>query len=136
MMQRSFQLAIAAVALTAAMLQAFVSASATVRILDDGAIHNLNSAVAEEDVKVHNTTTVNLLTGGTISGLLSADYDSTVNVSGTGFNFAYGVYFDDDSLDTETLTGFLADGTAISNYVDIQDSATRSRWPLPLVAVP
>jgi hypothetical protein len=40
------------------------------------------------------------------------------------FNFAYGDYVDGGPLDGQTLTGFLADGTAINNPVWIYTSAT------------
>jgi hypothetical protein len=43
---------------------------------------------------------------------------------GSGFNFAYGDYVDGGPLDEQTLTGSLADGTAINNLVQIYDAAT------------
>ena len=47
-----------------------------------------------------------------------------MTVIGSGFNFAYGDYSDGSSLDGQTLTGLLADGTAINNQLRIYDSAT------------
>jgi hypothetical protein len=70
------------IVLTAAMLLACVPASADVLYLDDNGTHNLNSAVAEDNVEVYTTTTVNLLTNGSIGGYLWALDDSEVNVSG------------------------------------------------------
>ena len=94
-MKRFFQPAV--VLLTAAMLQAVVPASAdpfgSVLTLDDNGTHNLNSAVTEDHVEVYNTTTVNLLTGGSIGDELRAYNNSTVNVSGGeigGYLRAYG----------------------------------------------
>ena len=46
-----------------------------------------------------------------------------MTVIGSGFNFAYGDYSDGSSLDGQTLTGLLADGTAINNTGNIYDSA-------------
>ena len=69
------------IVLSAAMLPACVPASADL-ILTDGATHDLNSAVAGDGVEVLNSTTVNLLTSGSIDGFLDASNNSTVNTSG------------------------------------------------------
>jgi len=81
-MQRSFQPVMTTIVLTAAMLLACVPASADVLTLEDGATHNLDYAVAQDDVHVRNSTTANLLTGGSIGQRLTASDTSTVNVSG------------------------------------------------------
>jgi len=131
------------IVLTAAMLLACVPASASVLTLNDNNTHDLNSAVAEDDVEVYNSTTANLLTGGSIGrdmysyynstvtvtggsigGYLDAFDDSTVIIFGTFDIFGYGVYADGDPLDSATLTGTLADGTAFNNQVRIYQSAT------------
>ena len=70
------------IVLTAAMLLAVVPASADVLILDDNGTHDLDYAVAQDDVDVQNSTTVNLLTGGSIGVDLYATNNSTVTVSG------------------------------------------------------
>ena len=70
------------IVLTAAMLLACVPASASVLTLNDNMTHDLNSAVAEDGVEVSNSTTVNLLSGGSIGYYLEALDTSTVNVSG------------------------------------------------------
>ena len=71
----------------------------------------------------YSTSTVTV-SGGEIGGNLAAFDDSTVTIIGSGFNFAYGDYFDGGSLDGLTLTGLLGDGTAINNTVNIDNSAT------------
>ena len=140
--------------LTAAMLQAFVPASAAVIEHTDNGIHNYPPSTAGPDDSVYakNTTTVNLLPGGSIGVNLRAYDDSTVNVSGgsigddlkayddatmtifgTGFNFADGDYSAGSSLHGKTLTGFLADGLPISNSVQILNS---SKVTLATTAVP
>ncbi len=81
-MQRSFQPAMTAIVLSAAMLLACVPASADVLTLNNGATHDLNYAVAEDNVWVTGTTTVNVLTGGSIFDDLRAWDNSTVTVSG------------------------------------------------------
>ena len=81
-MQRSFQPVKTTIVLTAAMLLACVSASASVRTLDDNNTHDLDDAVTQDDVEVYNSTTVNLLFGGEITGYLEANDNSTVTVSG------------------------------------------------------
>ncbi len=81
-MQRSFQPVMTTIVLTAAMLLAVVPASADVLILDDNGTHDLDYAVAQDDVDVQNSTTVNLLTGGSIGVDLYATNNSTVTVSG------------------------------------------------------
>ena len=81
-MQRSFQPVMTTIVLTAAMLLACVPASASVLTLNDNMTHDLNSAVAEDGVEVSNSTTVNLLSGGSIGYYLEALDTSTVNVSG------------------------------------------------------
>ena len=100
-MQRSFQPVKSTIVLTTGMLLACVPVSASVLTLDDGATHNLNYAVAEDDVKVYNSTTANLLTGGTIEDDLWAFEDSTVNV--TGGTIEDDLFATDDS--TVTITG-------------------------------
>ena len=81
-MQRSFQPVMTTIVLTGAMLLACVPASASVLTLDDNNTHNLNSAVAQDDVEVRNSTTANLLAGGSIEWHLKAYNNSTVNMSG------------------------------------------------------
>ena len=68
--------------MTAAMLVACVPASASVLILDDNNTHDLNYLVTQDDVEVYNSTTVNLLTGGSIGDDLWVYDTSEVNVSG------------------------------------------------------
>ena len=77
-MKRSFQPAISAVALTAAILQAFVPASAAVITHDDGDTYNYppETTGPGDSVEAYNTTTVNLLTGGSIGEDLKA-YDTS-----------------------------------------------------------
>ena len=70
------------IVLSAAMLLACVPASAGTLTLDDGGTHNLNYAVTEDNVYVGNSTTANLLTGGSIANYLEARDNSTVNISG------------------------------------------------------
>ena len=70
------------IVLSAAMLLACVPVSASVLTLDDGATHNLDYAVAQDDVHVRNSTTANLLTGGSIDWYLQSFDTSTVNISG------------------------------------------------------
>ena len=70
------------IVLTAAMLLACVPASASVLTLDDNGTHDLNYAVTQDNVEVENSTTANLLTGGSIRYDLSALDSSAVNVSG------------------------------------------------------
>ena len=139
-MKRSFQPGMAAVILTAAMLQAFVPASADSIVYYAGIVNFPPVDGSGHAVEAHYTTvnvlpggsigddlwaldysTVNV-SGGTIVGLLAARDNSTMTIFGTGFNFADGDYSDGSSLDSETLTGFLADGTAINNTVNIFDS--------------
>ncbi len=151
-MQRSFQPVMTTIVLTAAMLLACVPVSAGL-VLDDGATHNLDYAVAEY-VDVTTSTTANLLTGGSIGWYLYANDTSTVNVSGGSIGaelsavddsmvtifgtfdiFGYGVYGDGDPLDDATLTGTLADGTAFNNVVYIRDNATVT-LAAPATAVP
>ena len=75
-----------------------------------------------DDLRAFGTSTVNI-SGGTIGGYLGILDNSTLTILGT-FNFAYGDYVDGGPLDGQTLTGFLADGTAINNPVWIYASAT------------
>ena len=112
---------------------------------------NVSGGSIGDDLLARNNSTVNV-SGGSIGGSLIASQDSTVNVSGgsiggnllakndttttifgTGFNFVDGDYSDGSSLDSETLTGFLADGMAISNQVYINNSA---KVTLATTAVP
>ena len=142
----------AAVVLSAAMLQAFVPASAAVITHTGSGTYNYppETTGAGDSVWAEDTTTVNLLTGGSIGMPLWAWDDSTVNVYGgsfgaelyalentrltiigSGFNFDYGDYGSPDSLANEILTGTLLDGTAINNQVWILHSGT-----VTLAAVP
>ena len=127
-MKRSFQPALAAFVLTATMLWAFVPASAVTIHLTDNGIHNYPPSTAAGDrVYLYGTTTVNVLTGGSIGfleaydqgkvnvsggsigGSLAAYYDSTVNVSGGSIGGSLEVYH--DSRMTIFGTGFnFADG--------------------------
>ena len=74
-------------------------------------------------LEAYNNSTVTV-SGGTIGDDVWALNDSTVTIIGSGFNFAYGDYFDGGSLDGLTLTGLLGDGTPIDNTVYIYQSAT------------
>jgi len=114
-MQRSFQPVMTAIVLTAAMLLACVPVSASVLTLNDNMTHDLNSAVAEDHVEVYNSTTVNLLTGGEISGNLKAYDNSTVNVSGG--TIGDGLW----AWDNSTVN---VSGGSITGDLDAYDSST------------
>ncbi len=94
--------------------------------LDD----NLSSRNAEPrcglqviDLKTGDNCTVTI-SGGSIGGYLQfSGGEARVTIFGAGFNFPYGVY-DGISLWGATLTGTLADGTAINNDVNIDSTAT------------
>ena len=90
-MQRSFQPVMTTIVLSAAMLLACVPASAAVLTLDDNGTHDLNSAVAEDHVYVENSTTANLLAGGSIGEWLWAYDDSTVTIFGTDWGLSGGL---------------------------------------------
>ncbi|MDP7105318.1 MAG: hypothetical protein QGH54_16890, partial [SAR202 cluster bacterium] len=98
----------------------------------------------EEYLDAYAQSTV-IMTGGSVESDMFSDGDATITVSGGtlgddlgieaiddstitfigSFGFAYGDYVDGGLLDDDTLlTGTLADGTAISNIVNIEDSAT------------
>ena len=112
---QTFHPAITAVLLTGAMLQAVGPASASVLTLNDNSTHDLNSAVAAHDVEVLDTTTVNLLTGGSISNDLEAWDNSTVTVSG-------GLIGDDlEAWDNSTLT---ISGGLIGDDLEARDNST------------
>ena len=64
------------------------------------------------------------ISGGSIGGYLEAFNTSTVTIFGSGFNFAYGDYGTGNWTNGTTLTGTLADGTAINNTVNIFQSGT------------
>ena len=64
------------------------------------------------------------VSGGSFGGILEARDNSTMTIIGSGFNFAYGDYVDGGPLDGQTLTGWLADGTAINNQLFIYNPAT------------
>ena len=149
-MKRFFQPAISAVVLTAAMLQAFVPASAVVITHTGSGTHEYPPNDGSGDsVSAQDTTKVNLLTGGSIGVDLFAYDNSTVNVSGgtivayltahddrtltiiADFNFAPGDYLDGSLLDWGILTGELLDGTPINNTVKILNSATVTLQAIP-----
>ena len=123
------------IVLTAAMLLACVPASAAVITHTGSGTYNYPplTTAAGEDAIAEDTTKVNLLPGGEIGGWLYAFHGSTVNVFGTGFNFADGDYSAGSLLHDETLTGFLADGTAINKTVTIHHFA---KVTLATTAVP
>ena len=75
------------------------------------------------------------VSGGTIGGDIYAEGNSTLTFIGSGFNFAYGDYFDGGPLDVHSLIGTLADGTPISTSVYILNSATVT-LAAPVAAVP
>jgi MYXO-CTERM domain-containing protein len=74
------------------------------------------------DLRAYANSIMNV-SGGTIGYAVSAWDYSTLTILGI-FNYAYGDYFDLGSLDGANLTGTLADGTAISNQVNIHNSGT------------
>ena len=107
-MQRSFQLVMSPIVMTAAILVACVPASASVLILDDNNTHDLNYLVAEDDVSVENSTTVNLLDGGEITGYLDAYSNSTVIVSGGSI---------EEDLQTYDSSKVTVSGGSIAGYL-------------------
>ena len=69
--------------------------------------------------------------GDSIGDRLVAWDNSTLTFIGSGFNFGYGDYVDGGPLEEQTLTGSLADGTAINNTVWISSTATVTLAGIP-----
>ena len=84
---------------------------------------NVTGGTIGDDLYAWDHSTVTF-SGGTIGDLLYLVNNSTLTIIGSGFNFAYGDYFDGGPLDGQILTGTLADETAFNNEVNIYDSAT------------
>jgi len=122
--------------------------------IEDDSTVNVSGGLISTDLYARDNSMVTV-SGGTIGGDLSADHNSTVTVSGgsiggdylralgsstltiigSDFNFAYGDYFVGGPLDAQTLTGLLADGTAIDNTMWISSTATLT-LAAPSAAVP
>ena len=63
------------------------------------------------------------ITGDHLRRHVFGDYiqvKGTLNIFGTDFNLAYGVYTDSDLPDDVILTGTLADGTAFNNEIEMR----------------
>ncbi len=123
--------------ITGGAIEAYVEADGDSTVtITGGSIEEYLDAYAQSTV---------IMTGGSVESDMFSDGDATITVSGGtlgddlgieaiddstitfigSFGFAYGDYVDGGLLDDDTLlTGTLADGTAISNIVNIEDSAT------------
>jgi hypothetical protein len=91
--------------------------------INDDSTATVSGGTIEGALRVYGNSTMTV-SGGEIGGNLHVVGEGTLTVIGSDFNFGYGDYFDGGPLDLLTLTGLLADGTAINNTVKIYSSAT------------